>query len=142
MRLDGSRVEHFTWGQVNPFGMTFDPLGNFFTADCHSLPIYQLLRGGYYPSFGKPHDGLGLRGGVDFRPQASDLPLGLLQWGAHADGGGGQVAGGLVGHQPGDLADELSEFLGIGAFIAQAGQLVGDQRVRGDEGVLHGYVVR
>lgn len=59
MRLDGSRVEHFTWGQVNPFGMTFDPLGNLFTADCHSKPIYQLLRNGYYPSFGKPHDGLG-----------------------------------------------------------------------------------
>ncbi|MGE3316387.1 MAG: PVC-type heme-binding CxxCH protein [Planctomycetaceae bacterium] len=59
MRLDGERVEHFTWGQVNPFGMTFDPLGNLFTADCHSKPIYQLLRGGYYPSFGKPDDGLG-----------------------------------------------------------------------------------
>jgi putative heme-binding domain-containing protein len=59
MRLDGSRVEQFTWGQVNPFGMAIDPLGNLFTADCHSKPIYQLLRGGYYPSFGKPHDGLG-----------------------------------------------------------------------------------
>jgi putative membrane-bound dehydrogenase-like protein len=59
MRLDGSRLEQFTWGQVNPFGMAQDPLGNFFTADCHSKPIYQLLRGGYYPSFGKPDDGLG-----------------------------------------------------------------------------------
>ncbi|MBW3601060.1 MAG: cytochrome C, partial [Planctomycetes bacterium] len=59
MRLDGSRIEHFTWGQVNPFGMTQDPLGNLFTADCHRKPVYQLLRGGYYPSFGKPHDGLG-----------------------------------------------------------------------------------
>ena len=58
-RADGSRVEQFTWGQVNPFGMCVDPLGNFYTADCHSSPIYQLLRGGYYPSFGKPHDGLG-----------------------------------------------------------------------------------
>ena len=58
-RLDGSRIEHYTHGQVNPFGMTFDPLGNLFTADCHSKPIYQLLRGGYYPSFGKPDDGLG-----------------------------------------------------------------------------------
>jgi putative heme-binding domain-containing protein len=59
MRLDGSRVEQFTWGQVNPFGMAFDPLGHIFTADCHSLPLYLLVRGGYYPSFGKPHDGLG-----------------------------------------------------------------------------------
>lgn len=59
MRLDGERVEQFTWGQVNPFGMTIDRLGNLFTADCHSKPVYQLVRGGYYPSFGKPHDGLG-----------------------------------------------------------------------------------
>ena len=59
MRLDGSRVEQFTWGQVNPFGMTIDPWFNLFTADCHTKPIYQLVRGGYYPSFGKPHDGLG-----------------------------------------------------------------------------------
>lgn len=59
MRLDGSRIEHFTWGQVNPFGMVIDELGNTFTADCHSKPIYQLLRGAYYPSFGRPHDGLG-----------------------------------------------------------------------------------
>jgi putative heme-binding domain-containing protein len=58
-RLDGSRIEQFTWGQVNPFGLALDPLFNWFTADCHSKPVYQLLRGGYYPSFGKPHDGLG-----------------------------------------------------------------------------------
>lgn len=58
-KLDGSRIEHFTHGQVNPFGMCFDDLFNIFTADCHSKPIYQLLRGGYYPSFGAPDDGLG-----------------------------------------------------------------------------------
>ena len=59
MRLDGSRVEQFTHGQVNPFGLAFDPLGNLYSADCHSSPIYQLIRGAHYPSFGKPHDGLG-----------------------------------------------------------------------------------
>ncbi|MEO6183053.1 MAG: PVC-type heme-binding CxxCH protein, partial [Verrucomicrobiota bacterium] len=59
MRLDGSRVEQFTWGQVNPFGLAFDPLGNLYSADCHSSPIYQLIRGAHYPSFGKPHEGLG-----------------------------------------------------------------------------------
>ncbi|MGK0184399.1 MAG: putative heme-binding domain-containing protein [Verrucomicrobiales bacterium] len=58
-RIDGSQIEQYTWGQVNPFGMCLDPLGNHYTADCHSSPIYQLIRGGYYPSFGKPHDGLG-----------------------------------------------------------------------------------
>jgi putative heme-binding domain-containing protein len=58
-RVDGSRVEQHTFGQVNPFGLCLDPMGNIYSADCHSSPIYQLLRGGYYPSFGKPHDGLG-----------------------------------------------------------------------------------
>jgi putative heme-binding domain-containing protein len=59
IRLDGSRVEGWTFGQVNPFGLCWDNRGNLFSADCHSSPIYQLLRGAYYPSFGKPHDGLG-----------------------------------------------------------------------------------
>lgn len=59
-RPDGSRVEHITWGQVNPFGRTSDDWGNDFTADCHSKPISQMVRGGYYPSFGRPDDGLGM----------------------------------------------------------------------------------
>ncbi len=59
MRPDGSRIEYNTHGQVNPFGLTLDPLGNLYSADCHTLPIYMLLRGAWYPSFGKPHDGLG-----------------------------------------------------------------------------------
>jgi putative heme-binding domain-containing protein len=58
-RPDGSRVEYVTHGQVNPFGLTWDPLGNLYSCDCHSQPIYQLLKGAYYPSFGKPDDGLG-----------------------------------------------------------------------------------
>jgi putative heme-binding domain-containing protein len=59
MRLDGGHIEYVTHGQVNPFGLAFDPLGNMYTADCHTLPVYMLLRGAYYPSFGKAHDGLG-----------------------------------------------------------------------------------
>lgn len=58
-RPDGSRIEVLTRGQVNPFGMTIDPWMNLYTADCHSKPITQLIRGAYYDSFGKPHDGLG-----------------------------------------------------------------------------------
>ncbi len=59
MRLDGSRVEHVTHGQVNPFGIAIDRYGDLFTTDCHTRPIMLLLPGGYYESFGKPHDGLG-----------------------------------------------------------------------------------
>lgn len=58
-RPDGSAIEQFSWGQVNPFGLSFDPLGNLYSADCHSSAVTMLLRGGYYQSFGKPHDGLG-----------------------------------------------------------------------------------
>jgi putative heme-binding domain-containing protein len=59
MKPDGSRAEAFTRGQVNPFGLCVDPRGYFYTADCHSQPVYQLIRGGDYPSFAKPHSGLG-----------------------------------------------------------------------------------
>ena len=59
IRLDGSRIENFAYGQVNPFGLTFDTWGDFFSADCHSKPLSLLLQGGYHNSFGKPHDGLG-----------------------------------------------------------------------------------
>lgn len=58
-RPDGSRIEQFTHGQVNPFGMTVDDWGYRYSADCHSKPITQLIRGACYPSFGRPHDGLG-----------------------------------------------------------------------------------
>ncbi len=56
---DGSSIEIWSHGQVNPFGLCFDKRGNLYSADCHSAPIYQLIRGAYYPSFGKPHDGMG-----------------------------------------------------------------------------------
>src|SRR4051812_45942904 len=56
---DGTRAEQHSFGQVNPFGLMFDSLGDLWSSDCHSSPTYVLLRGGYYPSFGKPNDGLG-----------------------------------------------------------------------------------
>lgn len=58
-RPDGSAIEAFGRGQVNPYGSCFDDFGNFYTADCHSKPINLILRGGMIESFGKPHDGLG-----------------------------------------------------------------------------------
>lgn len=58
-RPDGSRVELWTGGQVNPFGLTFDRRGNLYSADCHSSPIYQLIHGATYPHFGKTAPGLG-----------------------------------------------------------------------------------
>ncbi|MBI3823041.1 MAG: c-type cytochrome [Planctomycetes bacterium] len=59
IKADGSRIEQHTWGQVNPFGLAFDPLGNLYSGDCHSRPLTMLLRHGTYESFARPHDGLG-----------------------------------------------------------------------------------
>ena len=58
-RPDGMSIQKYGDGQANVFGLCFDPLGNLFTSDCHSMPIYQNIYGGFYPVFGKPHDGLG-----------------------------------------------------------------------------------
>jgi putative heme-binding domain-containing protein len=52
-RLDGSRVEQMTFGQVNPFGLVFDAYGYVYSTDSHSSPLYQLIRGADYPHFGK-----------------------------------------------------------------------------------------
>jgi putative membrane-bound dehydrogenase-like protein len=60
-RPDGSRVELVGLGQVNPFGIAFDQVGNLYTADCHSKPVYQILHGASYPTFSEADlkDGLG-----------------------------------------------------------------------------------
>jgi putative heme-binding domain-containing protein len=52
-KMDGSRVEQLTFGQVNPFGLVFDQYGYVYSTDSHSSPLYQLIRGGDYPHFGK-----------------------------------------------------------------------------------------
>jgi len=58
-REDGSRVEQTSYGRVNPFGYTFDEWGYLYSVDCHSKPIYQLIRGGEYPHFGKKTPAMG-----------------------------------------------------------------------------------
>src|SRR5881392_2481231 len=80
IRLDGARIEQNTWGQVNPFGLCFDALGNLYSADCHSEPVYQLLRDGYYPSFGKPHDGLGFAPSMIFHGHGSTAISGIVYY--------------------------------------------------------------
>jgi hypothetical protein len=62
LRLEGTRIEHYNpMDRSIRFGLAFDPFGNLFSSDClASEPLYQLLVDGYYPSFGKPHDGLGV----------------------------------------------------------------------------------
>lgn len=81
-RPDGSRIEPWTFGQVNPFGMTLDPHGQLYTADCHSKPITQLIRGAAYQSFFKPHDGLGFAPHVTAHSHGSTALCGLAWYDA------------------------------------------------------------
>ena len=69
-REDGSRVEQTSYGRVNPFGYTFDEWGYLYSVDCHSKPIYQLIRGAEYPHFGKKTPALG------FAPEMMSYELG------------------------------------------------------------------
>ena len=82
MRPDGSHLEYVTHGQVNPFGLTFDPLGNLYSCDCHSRPIYQLLPGAWYPSFAKPHDGLGFGPEMTTHDHGSTAISGIVYYAA------------------------------------------------------------
>ncbi|MDX1930212.1 MAG: c-type cytochrome [Pirellulaceae bacterium] len=79
-RDDGSRVEQWTMGQVNPFGLAADDWGNLYSADCHSKPITALLRGGCYPSFGRPHDGLGFAPSMMDHLHGSTAICGLIYY--------------------------------------------------------------
>jgi hypothetical protein len=57
-RADGSRFEQVTWGQVNPFGMTFDPWGNAydsvlpFHADLHAAARHVIIPASASPTMG------------------------------------------------------------------------------------------
>lgn len=66
---DGSRVEKTTDGRINPFGSAFDEMGYHYSADCHTLPIYQLIWGGDYTQWGKREISMG------FAPTMMDYGL-------------------------------------------------------------------
>lgn len=57
-RPDGSRVEQTTDGRINPFGLAYDERGYLYSTDCHTSPLYQLIRGGDYTRWGK-EEGMG-----------------------------------------------------------------------------------
>jgi putative heme-binding domain-containing protein len=68
-RPDGSRVEKTTDGRINPFGSDLDKWGYHYSADCHTLPIYQLIWGGNYTQWGKKDPVMG------FAPTMMDYGL-------------------------------------------------------------------
>ena len=68
-RMDGSRVEKTTDGRINPFGSDYDEMGYHYSADCHTLPIYQLIWGGNYSQWGKKEPNMG------FAPTMMDYGL-------------------------------------------------------------------
>jgi putative heme-binding domain-containing protein len=82
-RPDGSHIEVWTRGQVNPFGIAVDPFFNLYTADCHSKPITQLIHGATYTSFSKPHDGLGFAPHVTIHGHESTALCGLVYYAAN-----------------------------------------------------------
>jgi len=82
IRMDGTHLEQFVWGRVNPFGLMFDPLGNLYSSDCETWPIYELLRGGYYPSFGIPDDGLGFAPAMMDHKHGSTAIAGVVYYAA------------------------------------------------------------
>ncbi len=66
---DGGRVEKTTDGRINPFGSDLDKWGYHYSADCHTLPIYQLIWEGNYTQWGKKEPNLG------FAPSMMDYGL-------------------------------------------------------------------
>jgi putative heme-binding domain-containing protein len=68
-KMDGSRVEKTSDGRINPFGSDFDEWGYHYSADCHTLPIFQLIWGGNYTQWGKKEPNMG------FAPTMMDYGL-------------------------------------------------------------------
>ncbi len=60
--------------------MCLDPLGNLFTSDCETMPVLLCLRGSYYSSFGRPHDGLGFGPDISDHMYGSSAIAGLIDY--------------------------------------------------------------
>jgi putative heme-binding domain-containing protein len=81
---DGSAFESYTHGQTNPFGLTVDPWGNFYSADSHSKPVYLLLPGAYYEGINKKHDGLGFAPAITSDSHGSSAIAGIAWYADNA----------------------------------------------------------
>ncbi|MBI0400506.1 PVC-type heme-binding CxxCH protein [Cyclobacterium marinum] len=57
--MDGQHVEKTSDGRINPFGSDLDKWGYHYSADCHTLPIYQIIRNGNYTQWGKMEPNMG-----------------------------------------------------------------------------------
>ncbi|EPR71453.1 PVC-type heme-binding CxxCH protein [Cyclobacterium qasimii] len=57
--LDGQHAEKTSDGRINPFGSDLDKWGYHYSADCHTLPIYQMIRDGNYTQWGKLEPNMG-----------------------------------------------------------------------------------
>ena len=66
---DGSHVDHTTDGRINPFGLVYDEMGYMYSTDCHTSPLYQLIRGADYTQWGK-EEGMGF--GPDMTPLSNE----------------------------------------------------------------------
>ena len=77
---DGSDVEFTTIGRVNPFGYAYDEMGYLYSVDCHTSPIYQLIRGADYPHFGKKPTGIGFGPSVEIKNQRGATALAGLEY--------------------------------------------------------------
>lgn len=80
-RPDGSRVEHTTDGRINPFGLVYDEMGYLYSTDCHTSPLYQLIRNADYPQWGK-EEGMGYA--PDMTPMSNEATA-LAGIGYYAD---------------------------------------------------------
>lgn len=57
--MDGQHVEKTSDGRINPFGSDLDKWGYHYSADCHTLPIYQIIWNGNYTQWGKMEPNMG-----------------------------------------------------------------------------------